>query len=105
MVFGNIKAILVKVMRKIKAAEILRDAELKNMLDPKRDDDLAFGVYRNRVWYAVCDAYPIKMDSGKLDAMTMGDNENALNFIQNFQNRWREEPTAWNLNKTNQGLL
>ncbi|KAK2855276.1 hypothetical protein Q7C36_007145 [Tachysurus vachellii] len=35
--------------------------------------------------------YPTKMDPGKLEATTMGKEENALKFIQNFQTKWLEE--------------
>lgn len=41
------------------------------------------------------------MDPVKLEAMMLGEEENMMKFIQDFQNRWCEETgTAWNLNET-----
>lgn len=69
---GDIKDILTQVAGKSNAAEILANAGLRNVMDSEKADHIAFVTHRNQVWDVIQDAYPTKMDPGKLEAMMLG---------------------------------
>lgn len=40
---------------------------------------------------ALRDMYPTKMDPGKLEIIKLKDDENITKFVQDFQDKWRDE--------------
>lgn len=50
--------------------------------------------------------YPAKMDPGKLENIKLKDEENVITFVQEFQDRWRDETGAkWDESVTSVGLF
>ncbi|KAF5900173.1 uncharacterized protein DAT39_010134, partial [Clarias magur] len=71
--------------------EILDDAQLLTLAGQDAGDTLAFGPHRNKIWNALRKTYLTKMDPGKLESIGVGENENVVKFINDFQTKWREE--------------
>ncbi|KAF5894257.1 uncharacterized protein DAT39_016022, partial [Clarias magur] len=98
---GDVKAILAQTIGKVKTTEILNKAGLKAATGQNTGNRLVFGQFRNKVWNALRKAYPTKMDPGKLESVTLKEDENVVKFINDFETKWREETGgSWDQTET-----
>ncbi|GCC28039.1 hypothetical protein chiPu_0006465 [Chiloscyllium punctatum] len=88
---GDLKALLVRLMGRPKLKEIMDRAGLKNVVDNPMVDGARFDRVRQRVWQALRDCYPPKMDSQALRGDPLGDNENLAAYLKRQLRKWRLE--------------
>ncbi|KAF5891944.1 uncharacterized protein DAT39_018350 [Clarias magur] len=81
---GDVKAILAQTIGKVKTTEILNEAGLQAAIGQNAGNSIAFGAFRNKVWNALRKAYPTKMYPGKLESVTLKEDENVVKFINDF---------------------
>lgn len=76
-------------MCKGKTDEIMEMAGIKAN-DPKQDPR-PFGFIGNTIWKVIQKTYYTKLEPGKLETIKLKEDENVIKFVQEFQEKWRDE--------------
>ncbi|XP_072098369.1 uncharacterized protein [Mobula birostris] len=87
---GDLKALLIRRMGTSGLQELMEAAGIQNA-DSTLIDGARFDTVRQRVWGALRELYPPKMDPKAMKGDPLGDTENPAAYIENQLKRWRLE--------------
>ncbi|XP_056895269.1 uncharacterized protein LOC130529193 isoform X2 [Takifugu flavidus] len=103
---GDIKALLIKTAGQTAAAEIFRAAGYRAMTVTHLHDEVSFDQMRTRVWEALREKYPSRMDPAILEKESLKEEDSPSQFLHNYQKMWKSETgSEWDSTETTKALF
>lgn len=103
---GDMKALLLKVVGQHTTDEIYTEAGIQAVPHTSDYDSTSFDRIRTRTWDALRAKYPSRMDPSKLERECLKDDVSPLQFLHEFQRKWKNETgSEWNANESSRSLF